>query len=147
MNPAACYSLPMPLDQDTLAKRLAAARTVVGFDQSEMGAELEKEGLGKTDAMRLERGKIEFSNSHWAAYVRITRMPEAWFTAPDYSALFIEEAKPPKPLRPDQVLETIGSTSQDGDAETEAGDPTADLEEDLEEPWRDDEAPPEQQTG
>lgn len=113
VNPAACYSLLMPLDKDTLTRRLVAARSVVGLDQNEMGAELAKEGLGKTDAKRLERGQIDFSNSHWAAYVRITRMPEAWFTAPDYSALFKDEAHPPAPWKPDQVLETIGMTVSD----------------------------------
>jgi hypothetical protein len=77
----------MALEQEELRRRLAAARELVGLDQAKMGAELKRRGLGKTDAKRLERGTLPFSESHLIAYARITELPEAWFTTKDWRSL------------------------------------------------------------
>lgn len=90
---APCYSLlQMAIEQEELRRRLAAARELIGLDQDEMGVELKRKGLGKTDAKRLERGAIDFSESHLVAYSRITGLPEAWFTADDWRSLISAEA-------------------------------------------------------
>jgi transcriptional regulator with XRE-family HTH domain len=84
----------MALDGEQLRRRLAAARELIGLDQDEMGALLKESGLGKTDAKRLERGAIPFSDSHLDAYARITELPPAWFTAEDWRALIYAEGSP-----------------------------------------------------
>jgi hypothetical protein len=82
----------MALEHGELRRRLAAARELIGLDQNAMGARLKKSGLGKTDAKRLERDTLEFSDSHLDAYVRITGLPAAWFTAEDWRPLISASA-------------------------------------------------------
>lgn len=78
----------MALKDEELRHRLVAARELIGLDQRQMGAKLDEQGLGRTDAMRLERGRIAFTPAHLSAYTRITGLPSQWFTIGDVSALF-----------------------------------------------------------
>jgi triphosphoribosyl-dephospho-CoA synthetase len=92
---AHCYSLVlMALEHEELRRRLAAARELVGLDQTEMGERLKASGLGVTDAKRLERNTLSFSDSHLDAYVRITGLPRAWFEAEDWRRLIYAEGSP-----------------------------------------------------
>jgi hypothetical protein len=71
------------LGPEELARRIRAARELRGIEQTELGLLLAKDGLGKHDAGRIERGVMTMQTVHRISMSRHLRVPEEWFTEPD----------------------------------------------------------------
>lgn len=75
------------LDQETLKRRIHAARLLRGLDQEQLNALFEADGLGKTDAGRIERGTLTMQRAHREAFVRNLQVPEDWFLSENVDEL------------------------------------------------------------
>lgn len=71
------------LSDDELRRRLIAGRNLRGYTQQELAAILVRDGLGKHDLGRIERGTMAMQRIHRDAFARHLRLPERWFTEPD----------------------------------------------------------------
>jgi transcriptional regulator with XRE-family HTH domain len=71
----------MALEPDEVARRIRAARELRGLSQAQLGELLAADGLGSTDAGRIERNEIPMTRVHRDALIRALRVPERWLTA------------------------------------------------------------------
>lgn len=70
-----------------LKDRLHALRLLKGLDQREFTRLCAEQGLGSTEAGRVERGKVPFTGKHQLVFARVLDVPEVWLTDPDISRL------------------------------------------------------------
>lgn len=70
-------------------RRIVAARLLRGIDQDKLAALGHKEGLGKQELARLERGEFgdRFTAVQCLALSRILGVPEGWFTEDDVDVI------------------------------------------------------------
>lgn len=66
-----------------LKRRIEAARILRGITQVTLNEMFEADGLDKTEAGRLERGKLDLSRASLEALARNLRVPREWFTEAD----------------------------------------------------------------
>lgn len=72
----------MALPQDEIKRRIHAARTIRGISQASFDALGAKDGFGKGEMSRVERGELQFrEGKHLAAICRYLDVPEWWLTA------------------------------------------------------------------
>lgn len=69
------------VDADEVKRRIEAARILRGISQLELARMFEEDGLGKTEAGRLERGDLPLTRVRRDALCRNLGVPERWFTA------------------------------------------------------------------
>lgn len=82
------------LPDEEIQRRIKAVRILRGMSQTELGALLATDGLGKHDVGRIERGTLTMQRAHRESICRHLRVPEAWLTNPDLDELlgFIPDA-------------------------------------------------------
>lgn len=92
----ACVGSPGVLDKTELKRRLEAARTLRGLRQVDLAEMLIRDGFGKHDVGRLERGQLDLQRKWIDALCRHLRVPERWLTDPDLDAVlgYTEEEEP-----------------------------------------------------
>lgn len=90
---------PMPLTDEELKRRVVAARVLRGLTQTELGELFEADGLGLHDPGRIERGNMTMQRAHREAFIRLLRVPAAWFIEEDVDV--IVGLKPARPLTPE----------------------------------------------
>lgn len=132
------------LAPDEVGRRIRAARELNGLDQTDLAALLVEQGLGKTDAGRLERGDLVMQSVHRSALARALSVPEGWFVLAQDELLggirraFLSVGLPSQALNPatlqavealidkrlshiEQVVEAVEQVlSEQGDATREA---------------------------
>lgn len=77
----------MVLAPDETRRRIVALRTLRGLDQTDLAELMHKDGLGKHDLGKIERGEWELRSAHRKSIADHLRVDERWFTDPDLDAL------------------------------------------------------------
>lgn len=75
------------LPQRTLTSRLKALRELRRINQKDFAARCEAFGLGSTEGPRVERGQVDFTGKHIAAFSLVLDVPEDWWSDPDLDRL------------------------------------------------------------
>jgi transcriptional regulator with XRE-family HTH domain len=114
------------LDQPTLKQRIEAARILRGVSQATLNGLFEKDGLDKTEAGRIERGKVDLTRAALEAFCRHLRVPQRWFTEPDVDYLVGLRPYPGAPLSPEQraAIQHAAQLIADSSRATEQSEPS-----------------------
>lgn len=75
------------LPEQQIKDRLHALRLLRGLSQKDFAELCAAQGLGTTEAGRVERGKLPFTGKHQLVFARVLDVPEDWFNDPDVSRL------------------------------------------------------------
>ena len=71
----------MPPGPEEISRRIKAARELRGIEQTELSEQLAADGLGKSEAGRIERGDLPLTRVRREALMRRLGVPERWFTS------------------------------------------------------------------
>lgn len=85
----------MALSKDEIRRRIVAARTLRGMEQTELASLMADDGLGKHDLGKIERGGMTMQATHRRSIAHHLRMSERWFMEDNIDGLLSDPGDDP----------------------------------------------------
>lgn len=90
------------LDAEEINRRIVAARTLRNLSQRDLDALGERDGLGRQELSRVERGELPLSRVRRETLTRLLDVPADWFTAEPFDDVLARD-----PSQLDRIEQTL----------------------------------------